>query len=416
MTENIILAFQSVWSHKLRSFLTMLGVIIGIASIIAIVSCIQGTTQQIKENVVGAGGNVTVVSVTTSEGWAVDPSYEQISGVSIVDPRAVDEMNQLASVEAVSLIHTRSYTSDVYAGDNSMTGSLTGVDANYLDLADYRVVSGRGLVDEDFTHARKVVLLDVAAARALFPGQDAINQTVEIKGEPFVVVGLVEKVVTNQVEIKNMTDYYMYSASTAMGSAIIPDSTWSIVYQYDEPYSVAVRAPSPDDLSAAGSSVAEYLNANYVTGTSHKYTSVNLEETAAELQQIATAMTGLLVWIAGISLLVGGIGVMNIMMVSVAERTREIGLKKAIGAKRRAILGQFLTEAAVLTMLGGIIGVILGLSLSKLMTLIIGIPSAVSVPACIFAVAFSVLVGLVFGLLPAVKASRLNPIEALRYE
>ena len=178
----------------------------------------------------------------------------------------------------------------------------------------------------------------------------------------------------------------------------------------------AVRAVSTNDMTTAGNNVAEYLNSHVISGDTYKYQSKDLLQQASQLQSLSESSNRQLIWIAAISLVVGGIGVMNIMLVSVTERTREIGLKIAIGAQQSRIRWQFLTEAAVLTSMGGILGVACGIGLAEMMSHIMGTPVAISVPACIIAVAFSMVIGVVFGFVPAVKASKLNPIEALRRE
>ena len=215
--------------------------------------------------------------------------------------------------------------------------------------------------------------------------------------------------------INNFKDYQMYAGSTA-GTIFIPDVCWSVPYRYDEPQYAAVRATSTNDMTAAGDNVAKYLNENAIRTTKYKYESKDLLQQASDLQSLSESTNKQLIWIAAISLVVGGIGVMNIMLVSVTERTREIGLKIAIGAQQSRILWQFLTEAAVLTSMGGILGVATGIGLAEMMSHIMGTPVAISVPACIIAVAFSMVIGVVFGLVPAMKASKLNPIEALRRE
>ena len=213
--------------------------------------------------------------------------------------------------------------------------------------------------------------------------------------------------------INSINDYYMYSGSTS-GTIFIPDSCWPIVYRYDEPQYAAVRAVSTNDMTTAGNNVAEYLNSHVISGDTYKYQSKDLLQQASQLQSLSESSNRQLIWIAAISLVVGGIGVMNIMLVSVTERTREIGLKIAIGAQQSRIRWQFLTEAAVLTSMGGILAC--GIGLAEMMSHIMGTPVAISVPACIIAVAFSMVIGVVFGFVPAVKASKLNPIEALRRE
>ena len=189
-------------------------------------------------------------------------------------------------------------------------------------------------------------------------------------------------------------------------------------YRYDEPQYAAVRATSTNDMTAAGDNVAKYLNENAIRTTKYKYESKDLLQQASDLQSLSESTNKQLIWIAAISLVVGGIGVMNIMLVSVTERTREIGIRKSLGAKAQQsrILWQFLTEAAVLTSMGGILGVATGIGLAEMMSHIMGTPVAISIPACIIAVAFSMVIGVVFGLVPAMKASKLNPIEALRRE
>ena len=300
MLENINLAFQGVWSHKLRSFLTMLGIIIGIAAIITIVSTIKGTNEQIKQNLIGAGNNVVNVTLMQDNNQ-MDFSYASVpQGISMITSEMRDEIDKLDKVQEASLYYSRSWADGVYVGNSSFNGNIYGGDSHFLSVAGYMVNYGRGFIDSDFTTSRKVVLIDANTAQSLFQGQNPIGGTIEIKGEPFVVVG--------------------------------------------------------------------------------------------------------------------GIGVMNIMLVSVTERTREIGLKIAIGAQQSRILWQFLTEAAVLTSLGGILGVACGIGLAYMLSSIMGTPVAISVGACAVAVAFSMIIGVVFGLMPAVKASKLNPIEALRRE
>ena len=303
----------------------------------------------------------------------------------------------------------------MYVGNSSFNGNIYGGDSHFLSVEGYMVNYGRGFIDSDFTTSRKVVLIDANTAQSLFQGQNPIGGTIEIKGEPFVVVGVVSQKTTSEPVINSVNDYYMYSGNTS-GVIIIPAACWPIVYRYDEPLSVAVRATSTNDMTEAGNNVAKYLNENVVSTDKCKYQAKDLLQQAADLQSLSETTNKQLIWIAAISLVVGGIGVMNIMLVSVTERTREIGLKIAIGAQQSRILWQFLTEAAVLTSLGGILGVACGIGLAYMLSSIMGTPVAISVGACAVAVAFSMIIGVVFGLMPAVKASKLNPIEALRRE
>ena len=415
MLENINLAFQGVWSHKLRSFLTMLGIIIGIAAIITIVSTIKGTNEQIKQNLIGAGNNVVDVTLMQDNNQ-IDFSYASVpDGISMITAEMRDEIDKLDKVRESSLYYSRSWADGVYVGNSSFNGAIYGGDSHFLSVEGYAVNYGRGFIDSDFTTCRKVALLDANTAQSLFQGLNPIGGTVEIQGEPFVVVGVISQKSTSEPVINSVSDYYMYSGNTS-GTIIIPNTCWPIVYRYDEPASVAVRATSTNDMTEAGNNVAQYLNDNVVSTDKYKYQAKDLLQQAADLQSLSETTNKQLIWIAAISLVVGGIGVMNIMLVSVTERTREIGLKIAIGAQQSRILWQFLTEAAVLTSLGGILGVACGIGLAYMLSSVMGTPVAISVGACAVAVAFSMVIGVVFGLMPAVKASKLNPIEALRRE
>ncbi len=417
MLENVNLALQGVWSHKLRSFLTMLGIIIGIAAIITIVSTIQGTNEQIKQNLIGAGNNVVRVTISGTDSQSYfDLNYSSLpEGIDPITREMRDEMEKLGSVAQVALYYQREWCDNVFVGNNAFSGSLYGIDDHYLEAVDYAVNYGRAFTAADFENRRNVALIDTKSARSLFQGNNPIGGTIEIKGEPFTVVGVVSSRSSSGPVINSFKDYNMYAGSTA-GTVFIPDVCWSVPYRYDEPNYAAVRATSTNDMTAAGDNVAKYLNENAIHSKKYKYASKDLLQQASDLQSISESTNKQLIWIAAISLVVGGIGVMNIMLVSVTERTREIGLKIAIGAQQSRIRLQFLTEAAVLTSMGGILGVATGIGLAEMMSHIMGTPVAISIPACIIAVVFSMAIGIVFGLVPAVKASQLNPIEALRRE
>ena len=243
------------------------------------------------------------------------------------------------------------------------------------------------------------------------------------------MVGIAELTTKFEPAISSYNDYYMY-ADTSAGAIFIPSTTWPMVFYFDEPQNVAVKATSTDTMTKAGKAVADILNDTQLIGASQSeegsesvttaggfsYRSQDLLQQAQQLQEMSNATNQQLIWIASISLLVGGIGVMNIMLVSVTERTSEIGLKKALGAKKKRIRRQFLTEAAVLTSLGGIIGVALGIGAAHLISASSGVPVAIDIPATVISVAFSMCIGIIFGMLPAMKAANLNPIEALRRE
>ena len=417
MLENIRLSFQGIWSHKMRSFLTMLGIIIGIGAIIAIVSTIQGTNEQIKQNLVGAGNNAVTVQLYQDE-WTYEMDYNGIpDGVPVISDDTMQQILAVDGVEKASRYTSRQGYDTVCYGNTSLSGGyVMGVDANYLDTCSYTIKEGRGFDSNDYAKYRKVAILDRDSASSLFQGADAIGKTIEIQGEPYIVVGIADKKDGFEPVINSMDDYYTYMQDSS-GRVFIPSATWPIVFQYDEPQSVVLKATDTDSMASAGQAVADILNANLnVSDSTIQYKGQDLLKQAQDIQELSQSTNRMLIWIAGISLLVGGIGVMNIMLVSVTERTQEIGLKKAIGAKKSHILGQFLTEAAVLTSLGGIIGVIAGIVLAEVISKVSEMPVVISIPAAIIAVGFSMGIGIIFGLLPSYKAANLKPIDALRRE
>lgn len=418
MLENIRISIQGIWSHKMRSFLTMLGIIIGIASIIAIVSTLKGTNEQIKEDLIGAGNNT--VSITLNYG---DSAYDQEYGMGdgtaapLLSDEQKEEVRKLDHIEDATFFYSRSYASNVYYQNTSFQGgSIYGIDMNYLETRGYMVRYGRGFIQKDFSEMRKVVLVDDNAAENLFAGENPVGKTIEIGAEPFTVVGVVQQSDEYLPTIKSIDEYNEYY-QTIMGTVMIPESCWPTVFQFDEPQNAVIRADSTDNMSSAGSAAAEVMNQGIdMNSSKFKYKADDVMQQVRNMQKLSESTNTQLIWIASISLLVGGIGVMNIMLVSVTERTSEIGLKKAIGARKKVILYQFLTEAAMLTSIGGVIGVIVGIVLSKVVSRISGAPTAISIPAIIGSVVFSMLIGVIFGLLPSVKAADLNPIDALRSE
>ena len=419
MLENIRLSLQGVWSHKMRSFLTMLGIIIGIASIISIVSTIQGTNEQIKENLLGAGNNTVNVRIYQGD-WPYEFYDYSLApqGIPVISEEVRQQIEDLDEVESVTLYNSRAYAEGVFYRDKGLQGAnVLGVTENYFSTCGYMVRTGRQFLEEDFTNFHKVAILDQTAASSLFQEESALGKTIEIKGEPFTVVGVAQKKDEFEPVINSMEDYETYMGEQASGIVYLPASAWGIVYQYDEPQNVVVKATSVDAMTKAGKKTADILNPYLsVSDSEIKYKSKDVLEQAKDQQALSEATNIQLIWIASISLLVGGIGVMNIMLVSVTERTSEIGLKKAIGAKKKRILGQFLTEAAVLTSMGGIVGVAAGIVMAEVISKMADIPVAISIPSIIVSVLFSMLIGIIFGLLPSIKAANLNPIDALRHE
>ncbi len=419
MLENIRLSFQGIWGHKLRSLLTMLGIIIGIAAIIAIVSTIRGTSEQIRKNLIGSGTNTVNVRLVESGDWDYDMAYSSIpSGIPVLDSENRDELNDIDHVEDASLYTIRTAVDYIYYNDTALQGGeLIGADSHYLNTCGYIMTKGRAFTESDYTKYRKVAVVDTTAAESLFGDEEPVGKTIDIQGEPFIVIGVIEESSEFEPVIESVEDYYqyVYNDTSSSGSVIIPDTVWNIVGQYDEPQNVRLLVDSTDAMSSVGSEAANLLNQS-VENEDIQYSAEDILEQAQQNEQLSESTNQQLIWIASISLLVGGIGVMNIMLVSVTERTREIGLKKAIGARKNKILAQFLTEAAVLTSLGGVIGTITGIISAEAINRISGVPVAISVPASIIAIVFSMLIGIVFGFVPAIKAANMDPIVALRHE
>ena len=415
MLENIHLAFEGIWSHKLRSILTMLGIIIGIAAIITIVSTIKGTNEQIKENLIGAGNNVVTVQLNQN-GNQYDLSWSPLPDtVRVISEETRQALEDINGAEEVSLYYSRSYTDGFFYLDTPFNGNVLGVDRHYFSTYGMQIRAGRGFTEKDYTEFRKVALVDSTAAKSLFSGADPVGKEIEFGSDAYTVVGVIGPAEEFTPTINSLNDYYLY-ANNGSGSIYFPDSLWPALYQFDEPQSVAIKVKNTDVMASVGKKAADLLTGSQIIGTDtgFDYRSADMLEQAQQLQNMSKSTNTQLIWIASISLLVGGIGVMNIMLVSVTERTSEIGLKKALGAKKKRILLQFLTEAAVLTSIGGIIGVLTGIGLAELISGLMQIPVAISAPAIIIAVVFSTLIGVIFGLLPATKAANLNPIDALR--
>ena len=415
MFENMRLAFQGIWSHKLRSILTMLGIIIGIAAIITIVSTIKGTNEQIKKNLIGAGNNVVTVQLNQG-GYQYDMSWNGIpDAVRVISQETREELEEIDGAQKVSVYASRNYAEQVYYLNTQFNGSVLGIDENYLSVYGYQVKNGRGFTEKDYQNFRKVALVDATAVKNLFGGENPVGETVELSGELFTVVGVVALSDNFAPTINSINDYWLY-ADTSSGTIFLPDAVWPTAFRFDEPQSVAIKVADTDAMAKVGKEAADLLTERQIIdqNSDFDYRSQDMLEQAQQLQSMSESTNMQLVWIASISLIVGGIGVMNIMLVSVTERTSEIGLKKALGAKKRRIRMQFLTEAAVLTSLGGIIGVASGIGLAELISNMMQIPVSVSVPAILISVAFSTIIGIVFGLVPAIKAANLNPIEALR--
>lgn len=417
MLENIMLSVRGIRSHKMRSALTMLGIIIGIAAIIIIVSIINGASAQLKKEMVGDSTNTVMVAL-----YSKDDSYSAynasdfgtIPGVTTIPEEAVNEVKELDGITDAAVLYSHDYSMNVKYLSDSTYCSGRGVGLDYFPFSGLTLMQGRLFTQRDYDEHNNVIIITDDIANQLFNNESALGKTVQFGNELFTVVGIVTKLI-DYSEIQTLSDYYL-NIAIENKAAWVPYTSWNDAVGYDDIQSLVVKIENPDKIVTAATAASDVLNNNIILPDRFQYKSGSLSEDADYLKEIMNITSILLVGIASISLLVGGIGVMNIMLVSVTERTREIGLKKALGARRRVILGQFLTESVVLTSIGGLIGVLIGIGISKLVGMIINMPTEVSVGAIAISVGFSMGVGIIFGLVPSIKAANLNPIDALRYE
>ncbi|MDQ0214917.1 putative ABC transport system permease protein [Oikeobacillus pervagus] len=413
MFDHIKLSFQSIFAHKMRSILTMLGVIIGIAAIIAIVSMIEGQKESLKSEMIGTGNNSITVMFQSDNQSGMPGEYigEVVEDPppNALPPITKERLEEAASMDFVKnvAVFYQNYA-QVFHLNNFSDTEIYAMDENYLSSFPIQILEGRKITRIEYDKGFQVTMINETTKNQLFPDGEAINQFIEVNSIPFRVIGVYKEKKKKEKNLM-MTDF-------EQGKMLIPTKAWPYLGSFNDMPQIIVQANHSDELEAAGQSVATVLNEDIPEESTWHYSIPNLDDIMADLEEFNRAFSLLLGGIASISLLVGGIGVMNIMLVSVTERTREIGIKKALGAKRRIILAQFLTEAAVLTSIGGIIGILTGLGGAKAIAHFAHLPFAVPVPAVIGSVLFSMAVGIIFGLIPSLKAAKMKPIDALRYE
>ncbi|MFY2225303.1 ABC transporter permease [Bacillus altitudinis] len=393
--ENIKIALNSVLAHKLRSILTMLGIIIGVGSVIAVVAIGQGGEQMLKESISGPNNTIDMTYTPSDEELNANPNALFEATFTEEDIQSVQALNgvkQVASSTAQGM--------QLRFQDTTIDATVNGINEGYTNVHSLRIAEGQDLREIDFRSGRRAAVISEGIQKELFNGEKAVGELIWMNGQPVEVIGVLAK--QEGLFSFDMNEIYVPFAmlTTAFG-----------VKEYDK---LSIQVAHADQMKEVGKSAAARLNENH--HTEDAYEMINLEEIAAGIGQITSVMTTIIGSIAGISLLVGGIGVMNIMLVSVTERTREIGIRKALGATRAQILVQFLIESVVLTLIGGLLGIALGLGGASLVSLFAGWPSLVSWQIVCGGVLFSMLIGIIFGLIPANKAARLDPIESLRYE
>ena len=391
MLQSFKMALKSIWGNKMRSFLTMLGIIIGVASVIILVSIVNGYMSTIVDSFASMGVNQINVNVTNTQSRVLDP----------------EEMYQFYDEHTEEFDHMTPSVSVSYPlknGSDTMSTQVRGYSEDYLAIKGYEMDSGRNLSYADCAAERKVAVLGYYTAVTMFgSAEDAVGQKIKIGSNALKVVGVVERQDEDELEEGGTDDFAWLPYTVAAKMARSTNISNYILTGIDTTKSDAYVAEIENYLYTI------FRNDDYYTVTANS-------EMLDELNSQIAMMSAMLGGIAGISLLVAGVGVMNIMLVSVTERTREIGIRKALGAKRAVIMRQFVIEAAVTSSIGGVIGIVLGCIATGLAAAAIGISAAPSFGAILLSFGVSVGIGLLFGYMPANRAAKLNPIDALRSE
>jgi putative ABC transport system permease protein len=401
----IRVAFRALVRNKMRAALTMLGIIIGVSAVIAMVSIGQGASASVQAQIESIGTNLLFVSAGAQNVGGVRSG----TGDSGTNTLTVEDLEAVKrEVPSVSMVTPAvNARSQLVAGNMNWNTSLQGVSEQYPEIRKWSVQSGTFFTDADVRTAARVIVIGQTLGDNLYPGTDPVGQSIRVMNLPFRIVGVMAR--KGQDPQGRDQDDIAFAPYTTVQKKVLGSPRVQIAY---------VSAISQDATYTAQSQITDLLRQRHKLAASEgsDFTVRNMTDVAEAANETSKTMTILLACIAGVSLLVGGIGIMNIMLVSVTERTREIGIRMAIGARSSAVRSQFLIESIVLSLTGGTIGIVLGVFFSLAIPKMLGWPTLVSTMAIIGSVVFSAAVGIFFGYYPARKAAALDPIEALRYE
>lgn len=400
--ESFLMAWASLIANKMRSILTMLGIIIGVAAVIALVSIGNGVKQDIQNSISSLGSNLLMVMPGAPRTPGVRPSSGSMKSLKVSDYEAISKLD---GVKAASPMTNGSYV--VIYQNKNWTTSVSGVSYNYLDVNNWSMKSGRFLSEKNVQNRERVAVVGKTVVKNLFGDEDPVGAEIRVKNIPFRIIGVLNS-----------------KGSGAMGNdqddmVIIPYTTaMERVEGVDYLRMIYVVGKDENGIDRLQSDIENLLRVRHGIKDTNldDFNIQNMNSIMETMEETTGTLTLFLGAVAAISLVVGGIGIMNIMLVSVTERTREIGVRKALGATYNVIVTQFLIEAVVISLMGGIIGIALGIGASKLIGLASGMSTVISIPTIVMSFAFSMAIGLIFGIYPARKAAKLNPIDALHYE